>query len=67
MADQPHVLVDEHLVAVASRDAGGLLAAVLQRVEPEVGELGHVLPGCPDSEDPTGVLWALLPRHEIVR
>jgi hypothetical protein len=63
LADQAHVLVDEHLLAVAGRDAGRLLPAVLQRIEPEVGEFGDVLAGRPDAEDPTGVLWALLPRQ----
>ena len=42
LGDQAHVLVDEDLLAVADRDAGRLLAAVLQGVEAEVGELGDL-------------------------
>ena len=60
LRDQSHVLVDEDLAAVADRDAGGLLAAVLQGVEPEVGQLGDVLAGGPDAEDAAGVLRALV-------
>jgi hypothetical protein len=55
LRDQPHVLVDQDLPAVAHRDAGGLLAAVLEGVEPEVGQLGDVLAGSPDPEHPAGV------------
>jgi len=43
LRDQAHVLEHHDLVAVADRDPRRLLAAVLQRVEAEVGELGHVL------------------------
>ena len=66
LRDQPHVLVDQDLAAVADRDPGGLLAAVLQRVEAEVGQLGDVLAGRPDAEDAAGVLGALLLRVEVV-
>ena len=54
------------LLAVARRDAGRLLAAVLQGVEPEVGELGDLLARGPDAEDAAGVLRALLPGEQIV-
>ena len=64
LRDQAHVLVDQDLAAVADRDAGRLLAAVLQGVEPEVGQLGDVLPGRPDTEDAAGVLRALVVRVE---
>ena len=60
LRDQAHVLVDQDLPPVADRDAGGLLAAVLQGVEPEIGQLGDVLAGRPDPEDATGVLRALV-------
>ena len=60
LGDQAHVLVDQDLPAVADRDAGRLLAAVLQGVEAEVGQLGDVLAGGPDAEDATGVLRSLL-------
>src|SRR5690606_9944011 len=55
------------LLAVGRRDARRLLAAVLQRVEPEVGELGDLLTGCPDTEDAALVLRALVVRIELVR
>ena len=70
LRDQAHVLVDQDLRAVADRDAGRLLAAVLQRVEAEVGELGDLGgrpgPPRPDAEDAAGVLRALLLGMEIV-
>ena len=66
LRDQAHVLVDQDLAAVADRDAGRLLAAVLQGVEAEVGQLGDVLAGGPDAEDAAGVLGALVLRVEAV-
>ena len=45
------------------RDAGGLLAAVLQRVEAVVGELGHLFAGSPDAEDATGILGPGIVGH----
>jgi hypothetical protein len=39
VADEAHRAVDEVLLAVRGRDARALLAAVLERVEPEVGEV----------------------------
>ena len=38
--DEPHGAVREELLPVARDDAGRLLAAVLEGVEPEVGEVG---------------------------
>ena len=58
LGDQAEILVDHHAGAVADRDAGRLLAAVLQRVEPEVGELGDLFARRPDPEDAAGVLRA---------
>ena len=52
LADQPELLVDEDVVAVADRDAGGFLAAVLLGEEPEVREPGDVLAGSPYAEEP---------------
>ncbi len=57
---EPHVFVDEDLLAVAGRDAGRLLAAVLQRVEAEVAEFGDFFAGCPDPEYAARVLRAFL-------
>jgi hypothetical protein len=56
LRDQAHVLVDEDLPPVADGDPGRLLAAVLQRVQAEVGELGHLFAGGPHPEDAAGVL-----------
>ena len=50
LADQAEVLEHQHLRAVGDGDAGGFLAAVLQRVQAVVGELGNVFAGCPHSE-----------------
>ena len=55
---QAEILVDHHAGAVAHRDAGRLLAAVLQRVQTEVGELRHLFAGGPDPEDAALVLRA---------
>jgi hypothetical protein len=38
---------------IAHRDAGTLLAAVLQRVEPEVRKARDILPGSEDAKDAT--------------
>ena len=67
LRDQAHVLVDQDLPAVAHRDAGRLLAAVLEGVQPEVGELGDVLARRPDPEHAAGVLGALVLRVECQR
>ena len=45
---------------------GRLLAAVLQRVEAEVGELGDFLAGGPDAEDAARVLRTLIVGVEVV-
>ena len=55
LGDQAHVLVDHDPGAVADRDARRLLAAVLERVQAVVGELGHILARRPDAEDPAGI------------
>ena len=46
---------------------GRLLAAVLQRVQSVVGELGDVFPGRPDAKDTTGVPRRAVVGIEIVR
>ena len=56
LTHEAHVFVDEHLVAVAGRDARGLLAAVLEGVEAEVRQLGDVLARRPHPEDATSIL-----------
>ena len=64
-------LVDEalvahgHDVAVLGRgDAGGLLAAVLERVEPEVREPRDLVAGGTDAEDAALVARAIAVDHE---
>ncbi len=55
LRDEAQVLDHGDLALVRDRDAGALLAAVLQGVEAEVGEAGDVVPGGEDAEDATGV------------
>ena len=52
LGDQPHLLVHHDAAAVADRDARGLLPPVLQRVQAEVGELGHILVGAQTPNTP---------------
>jgi adenylylsulfate kinase len=51
LRNQAHVLDDGDRLAVAHRDACRLLPAVLQRVEPEEGEVCDGLPGAVYAED----------------
>src|SRR5918997_874601 len=67
LADQAQVLVDDDRGAVGDGDARRLLAAVLQGVETEVGQLGDLLPRRPDAEDATGVLGSRGMGVEVVR
>ena len=55
LRDETHVLDDGDRLAVADGDARGLLAAVLERVQPEIGLVGDGLPRCVDAEDAAGV------------
>lgn len=48
---EAHVLEDDDAVIIAHRNAGGLLAAVLQGEETKVGQLGDFLPGSPNAID----------------
>ena len=56
LADQPEVLEDEDVVAVADRDTGGFLAPVLLGEETEVREPSDVLAGSPYAEEPAFLL-----------
>jgi len=67
LGDQAHVLVDHDVRAVAYRDAGRFLTAVLQRVQAEVGELGDFLTRGPHPENPAGILRSTLPGERFVR
>ena len=48
---RPRSLMHGDLAVVADRDAGALLSAVLQGVQPEEGETRHVAPRRIDAED----------------
>ncbi len=50
LADQTEVLEHQHLGSVRDGDAGRLLASVLQRIQPVVGELGDFFAGGPYAE-----------------
>ena len=51
VGDPAHGFFDVEGMAVGGRDPRRLLAAVLKRVEAEVGEVGDVLPRAVDAED----------------
>ena len=57
--DFAHGAVDVEIVAVAGDDPGGLLAAVLQRVETEIGEVGG-FGMAEDAEDTTFVVEVIV-------
>ena len=50
LADQTEILEDHHLRAVGDGNSGGLLPAMLQRVQAVVGELGDILARGPHPE-----------------
>ena len=51
VGDEAGVLVQPHSAAVADRDAGSLLAAMLKGEQPEENSLSHALAvGCGDTE-----------------
>jgi len=52
LRDQAHVLVHPHGLAITGCDPGTLLPAVLQGIEPEIGQVGHVLTGRIDAKEP---------------
>ena len=54
------------MAALAAGDAGRLLAAVLERVEREVGQPGHIVAGGVDPEDPALVAGAVAICNAIV-
>ena len=56
---EAHVLHDGEGMAVAHRHARRLLPPVLQRVQPEVGEVSDVVTGRVDTEDPARFLGSL--------
>jgi hypothetical protein len=66
LGDQAHIFTDHDLRAVPHGDASGFLTAVLQRVKPEIGELGHLFPRGPNPENAAGVSWPFLAGKKIV-
>src|SRR2546421_5164386 len=60
LGNQSDVLVHPQASPVAGRDAGAFLAAMLQRVEAEIGEVRHLFPGRIDAEEAAGLLHALV-------
>ena len=56
LADQAHVLVQADLVLVEHSDPRRFLPAVLQGIQPEVGEIRNGLFGREDCKDPAGLL-----------
>ncbi len=65
LGDEAHVLDDGDGLAVAHRDAGRLLAPVLERVEAVVGELGHGLARRVHAEHPARVSVPGIHRSSI--
>ena len=63
---QAHVFEDHDLRALADRNSRRLLAPVLQRVKPEVGELRDLLARRPDPEDATCILWPTILGIDVV-
>jgi hypothetical protein len=51
LRDEPLVAHGHDVAVLRRRDARGLLPAVLERVEREVGEAGHIPPGSVNPED----------------
>ncbi len=66
LGDETHVLDDGDGLAVAHRDAGRLLTAVLQREEPQVREVRHLLARGVDPEDATGLADAAIRHHSSI-
>ncbi len=64
LGDEAGVAHRGDVAALAGGDPGRLLAAVLQRVEAEVGEAGDVVPGCVYAEDAAFVARAIAVGRE---
>ena len=64
LADEPELAARDDLpVAIRGRDPGRLLAAVLERVQREVGQTRNVVPRCVQPEYPALVAWSVT-HHE---
>ena len=66
LGDKPHVLVHEDLLAVRGRDARGFLPAVLERVQPEIGQGGNVFPWREYAKNAAFILRAAIVGKEVV-
>jgi hypothetical protein len=55
--------VHAHLAPVADRDPRRLLAAVLERIEPEVGEVRDILSRIEDPEEPAFLAHPLVAQR----
>ena len=62
LRDEPGLAQGRDVAALAARDPGRLLAAVLERVEREVGETGDIVAGRVDAEHPALVARAVAVR-----
>ena len=66
LGDEPEVFVDGDAVVVSHGDARALLAAVLQRLQPEVGHAAHLLAWRVDAEDGAFLLGAVVLVYQEV-
>jgi hypothetical protein len=67
LGDEAHLLVHDNPAPVADSNAGGLLTAVLQRLQAVVGELRDVLAWRPDAEDSATVSLGSIKGIKIMR
>lgn len=58
LGHQAEILVDHHTGAIAHRDARRLLAAMLEGIKAEIGQIGDLFARSPDAEDAAGILRA---------
>ena len=67
LGHEAHVLVDVDPLAVTGCYASRLLTAVLQCIQPVIGEFCYFFAGCPDPEDAASVLGAFFAGEKIMR
>ena len=64
---QAHVAMTDDRSAVGDGDACRLLSAMLKRVEPEIREPGHVVPGSVDADDAARFVQRITRREWSLR